>query len=281
LRFPSFLQWLTVASLWLERLGPLLFFAPIRLTRVRTATFLAFFLFHLGIGATLYLGTLPYVFLIPLFALLPPPVWNAVEAVAKRRRKTVKTFLASAASAIEPWLRPAARALPGLLMAFVGLYQLASNFETLEKKSYLPESLRWMVTTFRLDQDWGMFAPYPYKSHGWYVIEAVDANGKSVSVLDREPAMADGKTPESVPALHRNGHWLSYSILVSTEHTDQLYHYAAYLCRKDPRAAEVRLAFMRTITPPTPDVVKPSRLSLLTHHCKSRVAVPTEDIHAR
>ncbi len=280
LRFPTFLEWLTRASLWWEWLGPLGFFMPIRFTRVRLFTFVAFFAFHLGIAATLYLGTLPYVFIIPLFVLIPPPAWKVIEPIGKRGMNRVRGYFEMARAAWLPWQRQAARALPALLMVFVGGFQLVSNFETLKKRDFLPNSLRWMVATFRLDQDWGMFAPYPYKSHGWYVIEALDFNGQKVSVIDREPAAEDDKARPWVTNLHRNGHWLAYSILVSTEHLDQLEQYAAYLCRKGPRTAEVRMAFMRLTTPPTPDIVKAARVPLVTRRCDNR-APASETPHAR
>src|SRR6476661_6304564 len=61
LAYPALLRALTLATFWLEWLGPAALFVPWGTARLRAALAAVFWMFHLGIAATLNVGLFPYV----------------------------------------------------------------------------------------------------------------------------------------------------------------------------------------------------------------------------
>lgn len=284
LQFPSFLKLLTQGSLWLEWMGPFFFFLPMNFYQTRILVIAFFIFFHLGVAATIYLGSLPYVFLIPLIVLVPSKLWDKLNQNIEHALSYIGKFQSLKVNPkLNIWARSIGKTFAGFVIVALGVYQLMENFETTTKKHWIPANLRWIASTLRIDQDWGMFAPFPYKIHGWFIVEGYGPSGEHIQILDREPASSNENDRPSVPALHRNGHWLSYSILTYTEHREQLEQFGNYLCKKwnkemrQPPLSNVRISFMRMITPPEPDIMTPHKENLLAVNCEQS----EEEFHVR
>lgn len=88
-QFPTLLQILTVGSLGLEVVAPILLFVPVFGGRVRTAAALTIMAFHLGIYLTLDIGVFPLISAFCMVSFFPTWVWDtalpAVRAAAPTR----------------------------------------------------------------------------------------------------------------------------------------------------------------------------------------------------
>jgi len=82
LQFPGLLTGLTHGVFWLEVLGPLLLFCPVRTATIRTAVVLAFVALHAGIGATLRVGYFPWISALAMVVFLPSSFWDRWSARA-------------------------------------------------------------------------------------------------------------------------------------------------------------------------------------------------------
>ena len=137
---------------------------------------------------------------------------------------------------------------------FFGLYQLAENLESLPKHPRLiPDSLRWVATTLRIDQEWGLFAPYPFKIHGWYVIQEEGISGGRIPLPNRLPAASDFARPSDMQSLYPNGHWMAFAVNTYAYHPELFPQWGNYLCEEGKRnglgvPASVNIYFMRLVT---------------------------------
>ena len=76
-----------------------------------------------------------------------------------------------------------------------------------EKNRYLfPDQASQLGWVLGLDQNWGLFAPRPGRSAGWYVMAGTLADGTRVDLYNGE-GPADFSRPELVSATYANGRW--------------------------------------------------------------------------
>jgi hypothetical protein len=140
--------------------------------------------------------------------------------------------------------------------------------------------VRKAVLLTRLDQSWDMFAPYPYKDDGWYIMPGRLEGGRVVDVF-RGGAAVDEAKPRSVSALYRNIRWRKYLMDLRRRRNFALGAYAAYVCRewnrsyKGPDAlASFEVVFMRERARYGKKEGPPRRTSLGRYRCVENGAVP-------
>lgn len=91
----------------------------------------------------------------------------------------------------------------------------------------------------RLDQKWNMFAPYPLRIDGWYVMDGELKDGSKVDVLRRTFGQVNFEKPEVVSYLFKNARWRKFimSLYEKGKKNHRLY-YGKYLCRSWNEEAE-------------------------------------------
>ncbi|NEP42847.1 MAG: hypothetical protein F6K35_27925 [Okeania sp. SIO2H7] len=91
-----------------------------------------------------------------------------------------------------------------LLLGFVLLW----NLNSISPKIFpIPKIVRTTNLILRLDQRWGMFAPYPSREDGWYVIPGKLKNGKKIDLFKNgQPVIWD--KPLLVSSTYPNLRWL-------------------------------------------------------------------------
>ncbi len=125
----------------------------------------------------------------------------------------------------------------------------------------------------RLDQNWGMFAPYPLLDDGWFVARGELADGSEVDVWSGGPFTLD--RPESIANTYPNNRWRKYMELLrrrrESSHRDfrlQL-RFCEYLCQRwnehhptEQRVERIELFFVseRSRPPGVPVTHEPRRL---------------------
>ena len=85
---------------------------------------------------------------------------------------------------------------------------------------------------FRTDQHWNMFAPYPQKNDGWFLMVGLTTSGELVDVLRRSLSQPTAEKPKRfIPDQVKNYRWRKYlSRIKRTRYQHELGRFAAAAC---------------------------------------------------
>jgi hypothetical protein len=166
-----------------------------------------------------------------------------------------------------------------LLAFFFVFYILCWNLTTVTSFT-LPERTVPLGPFLGLDQYWGMFAPFPSKEDGWYVIPGELRDGDTVNLMsitrdDYSMHRVSYDKPQDVLATYKNEHWRKYlENIYNQDHAGQRLYFGQYICREwNARHAGAetletfRIIYMREITLPDYQQSKPERVGLWDHTC--------------
>jgi hypothetical protein len=237
LGFPELLKILTFSVLRLEFFGPILLFVPVFTLQIRTLIVFIFIIFHIGMGLTLGLGIFPLICSAGWLALLPGWFWDKLAALPKLNElyKKMAEKFRQLVLKFPDYLKyqPREFKITKIEHIIVLLFLLTAflwNMNNVNNIKYrFPRSLEWIALTFRIDQRWDMFSPYPLVNDGWYVIPGELKSGAVVDLF-KDGAPVSWEKPEKVRALYHGERWRKY-FEFSRNHDDLLY-YGSYLCRK-------------------------------------------------
>src|SRR5262249_21188432 len=121
---------------------------------------------------------------------------------------------------------------------------------------------------------WQMFAPFPFKDNGWYVLPGKLADGSEVDVLRPDQALTYDK-PYSIALDFPNMRWQVYENRMY-DHTFRQHrgYWARYLCREWHRdAADARrllsfdIVYMLRRTPEPGQEAHTEQVVLWKHQC--------------
>ncbi|MCB0403144.1 MAG: HTTM domain-containing protein [Bdellovibrionales bacterium] len=240
LQFPTLMRWLTFATFWLEALVPLSLFLPWATGRWRVVGVLMLWTMHAMFSLHLRVGTFSVVCMVALVAFVPPEMWdfldrrlplsrvaNVWSRLAGRLRLRHATELPTA-----PWLRR----FDGTVVLAALMFVLFWNVSTLDSKPVrVPASLETVAHTLRLDQKWGMFAPFPIRDDGWYVLPGrLFSHAYTGAVVDiwRNGAPVDYQKPKWATDLYPTFRWRKYMRrLWMLEYKEHRLYFGKYICR--------------------------------------------------
>ena len=179
-----------------------------------------------------------------------------------------------------PQPEPKASALMNLLALFfigyVGLWNL-STIPAARIRILAP----WdqIGPVLRLDQKWNMFAPYPLKEDGWFVIDGELGDGTKVDVLHGRMQPASYARPASMLSTYIDIRWRKFlmNIYPRSKQAYRLY-YGKYLCRswnegalpEGRRLAHFEIVFMKEPSVLPGETSQIVRESLWQHDCFKR-----------
>lgn len=223
----------------------------------------------------------PWLFwLAPVVRLLRPLADRVYHQIGLRRSTLSRWTTAHLAYTEGTW-RPGrpTQALAALLLAYITWWNIA----TLELPRpqgegvlAMPAELLPVKYLLRLDQKWNMFAPYPKKDDGWFVIPGRLLDGSAVDVLKGRAGAPDFAKPESFdPEQFSNYRWRKYlGRLWLAVNSEQRLHYGRWLCRTwnaaaegDRRLAGFNLYFIRERTAGPGEAAQLSSHRLWRHSC--------------
>jgi hypothetical protein len=197
-----FLKLATWATMLLEALGPVIAFIPVATERLRLGVVAGFVLFHLVlIGWVMDVGPICETSTLLWVPFLPALFWDKLALFWERLPSSPrKVRLIQRYEALVRWrnerivqrlkrgeplpeLRPTkiAKLVAALCLIFILLW----NLKGIDQKRYgrYVENLTWVASLVRLDQHWGMFAPFPFKHDGWLVLHAILEEGSEIDLL--------------------------------------------------------------------------------------------------
>ncbi|MGH8506616.1 MAG: DCC1-like thiol-disulfide oxidoreductase family protein [Stenotrophobium sp.] len=127
----------------------------------------------------------------------------------------------------------------------------------------------------RLDQTWNVFAPYPFKDDGWFVIPAQLADHSELDLLHPGKMLADDERAET--SLSGTRRWQLYlRHLTDPASSGDRREYARYLCRQwnaeksidaPQRLVSFKLVYMLRHTPPPGTPAHVEQIVLSRHDC--------------
>jgi len=225
--FPEVCEWITHATVLLEKWGPVLIFIPFAHSWFRMLVVLLFWGFHLGIQLTMDIGSFPLVMLAAWSALIPGAVWDWRQTLCLRTaRQLVEPGLIKRSRVA--WLRDLGCALA---LVYVVMWNLrTTDFKRWER--WFSRDLNGIGFALRLDQFWTMFAPYPWLDDGWLVMPARLVDGTEVDLLnDGQPPTQE--KPDLCSARYKDSRWQKHLgnlwMKSNTVHRD---HMGRYLARQ-------------------------------------------------
>jgi predicted DCC family thiol-disulfide oxidoreductase YuxK len=160
-----------------------------------------------------------------------------------------RVYFGKVTAVLMPWRDQLGR--PGIalqLVAFVfAVVVLAGNVSRLptDQRAALPgvvvgaadivrNSSVPAVDLFRLDQYWNMFAPYPQKNDGWFLMVGLTTDGELVDVLNwrlTEPSTA--KPQNFIPEQAKNYRWRKYLTRIKRSgYKNELGRFASANCKR-------------------------------------------------
>lgn len=226
-------RWLTIGTVGLEFLGPFLAISPIATNKLRLAAVLVFVGFHLGLSATMNLGTFPFISSAAWLVFLP---FRGDPGPAVRDKGSFRTALVIASvmfitlNLLAPATRPWNEAEAGKFRRFASL-------------------VGW-------EQRWTMFAPRPMTADGWYVMPGF-RGGEWSDVWNGGPVTT--VKPPDVLESFGGINWLEYlHQLRGARNAELRPYFAHYLCRRETLDS-LALVFMSEPTPPPARAFQPIR----------------------
>jgi predicted DCC family thiol-disulfide oxidoreductase YuxK len=134
----------------------------------------------------------------------------------------------------------------------------------------------------RLDQLWNMFAPYPQKNDGWFLMVGLTSDGQLVDVLHWQltPPTAN-KPAHFIPEQAANYRWRKYlTRMKKPRHKAEMGRYASAICRRWnmqyaavsqampwPELEAFNIYYMKERTPPMGQIGTTEVKLLWRHHC--------------
>jgi hypothetical protein len=269
LNWPKLLTFLSRGTYLLELYGPLLLFTPLLTTLIRLPIVALFAALHLGIAFSLKLGLFAWTDLAMLIFFLPPIFWDWLEnhtphsltSHLMQLGRYGRTWLVNSAPSPN-WPRPRARVwlvISQLATGGMFIYVAAWNISSFPNSTWrVPAGITWIAALTRVDQNFGVFAPWPPYEDGWYVIPGVLQQGTNVNVWQEKTPLSWAK-PGHVSSTYYDQYWRKYlMILWLPEFAKARPYYAQYLCYQwntthssQQRLIKLSLYYVLERTPPT------------------------------
>jgi vitamin K-dependent gamma-carboxylase-like protein len=166
-----------------------------------------------------------------------------------------------------------------LLALFFLLYVLCWNLSTVSALT-MPERAAPLGPFLGLDQYWGMFAPGPPRTDGWYVIPGELRGGERVDLMpvtrgDYREHEVSWEKPQSVNSTFENERWRKYlENLYSEQWSSQRLHFGRYICREwnarhtgAEELINLQIVHMKVRTLPDYQRTTPEKEVLWNHDC--------------
>jgi hypothetical protein len=244
LQFPQLLKVLNFSILALEILSPFLLLTT--QNKFRSWAVYLFFSFHIGIALTLNLSLIPYTNMLALVLFLPSSFWKKTKSQVVYQKKN--TCL-------------------GLVLI---TYVFAWNLSTLTRWGNA-QSWQWPGYILRMDQDWGFFAPRPYKSDGWWIFRGHTKTGATINAWNNEDFSE--QRPQNFFSYYGGAHWIAYLIL-SLDPKNSAHHSLLldFLCRKNETLTQVAFEYEEEQTPKPGFAPLKNRYILATKTCNNEIS---------
>lgn len=237
------LQGMTWQVWWLELVGPLLFFVPWGTFWWRTVQATLFITFHFGLFLNMELGHFPWVAMACWLVVLPSWFWDRPLLLATQKlnvrvrlralAKRLEAFVIRHEDRLgEPYRLP--RVQPSLVGSAVVLvlacYAGYGAAYAMQHRGQVNGERFEPLLMLRLHANWGMFAPNPPNTSGWFVSVAKQRNGNEIDVWnDGQPVSFE--EPALPNTTYRRERWRKFGDnILSGGHAAIRGYFLRWLC---------------------------------------------------
>ena len=145
----------------------------------------------------------------------------------------------------------------------------------------VPTPLRETGLLLRLDQKWNLFAPYPDKSDGWFIIPGTLRGGTQLDLMPvtrGDFKIHEGVTeakPRRVSDIFRDKSWRKYMTGIETRRNEDMrLYFGKYICREwnaryqgSEQLTRFQLYLIEERTLPDYRTAEPRKIRLWSHRC--------------
>lgn len=276
-QFYGFTQLLSCMTMVLEFGGPLLMLSPFAFLRRRTLIALAFIGFHGGLVLAMELGMFPWLCMVAWTMMFPASFWQKLHIWKFSPIRAIAGSLEALKVQAPPPQLHISKGLQAIAAIYILLITTWNIHEVDALELEKPYALRWVMSVSEMYQRWSMFAPYPRKDDGWYVIEATQFNGKVFDPFQDDHVL-HYKKPKNVSATFKNSMWRKYLTNIWLKnYYDYRVYFGRYLCRtwnmqqenKDTKINTIYIHYMLEMTPPPGIAIEtePQKELIWRHYC--------------
>ena len=173
------------------------------------------------------------------------------------------------------WVRKGIAVFLVVTLAYVFMWNLrTTDFKRWRK--HFPRRLNVYANVLGIEQYWNLFAPYPIKDDGWYVVPGVFRNGQTRDLYwDRSPV--DWLKPPLGTPFYANQRWSKYMMNIwKKKFKSQRLKYGRWLCRSinedlpySERLERLQIYFMRERTLDVGEE-RPKPVRIWRHYCTKK-----------
>lgn len=270
------LKWMTHTTLLMELVLPWFVISPISFFRKRNAIVAVFIFFHLGLALTMELGMFPWLCMSLWVIFLNENFWNHVPRWSFNPLFKVAELLKSFGIRSPYPEQKYGIVLQSIAFVFVCLVLAWNIYEVDDLHLKKPTALRKIMSLSVMYQRWSMFAPYPLKDDGWYLIEATQFNGEKIDPFQEDHKIVRDK-PKNVARTFKNTMWRKYlTHLWLKDYYKYRVYFGRYLCRtwnvkqqtEDTKINTIYIHYMLERTaPPGEASFEITKELLWSHYC--------------
>lgn len=225
-QYPGLLKILTYLVYYIELIPPLLFVLPFLSPKIRLIGVVSIAALHLGIASTLYVGLFYSIGLTTLIGMLPSTVMDWFE---KKFYKNRTEYIEISEPANQLTQKSISKFLKNALVSLIIIYCLMANLGSVRKFPFvLDEPLITFGHALRLEQNWGMFAPYILKDDGFYIYAGHTVKDYKYIDIARGGKPVSYEKPKSIVSEFESDRWrkLAENYTFNTNN-----HIRPYLCK--------------------------------------------------
>ncbi len=217
----SWLKFMTFATIYLERWGPVLVFVPFLTGPIRSGVAFTFMGFHLMLAIFFEIGVFPYLCMLAWILYMPAWFWDKVGIWGEGVRKYADLLKGKVTGVVDFFFvgeRRSMRMMPAGWETAIGalalLAMLSSNllYGGLMGEAYYEvfyKHIEPVVNTLNMKQRWDMFSPQPPKNDGWFVVAAYNKDGTVEDVFHPGEDIVWDR-PAIISATYSNQRWRKY-----------------------------------------------------------------------
>jgi hypothetical protein len=269
-QFHDVLRGMTIGTMILEGVFPLLIFVP--WAPLRIFALASLILFHASFIVVMKLFMFASIMILAWFSLMPGLFWDRLRVPLemppawRSRLERLSDWLPEGSLSDPLTRRPNAfTTVAAICLAYICCWNVRTVWPAFAR--VFPTALNPIGYTLRIDQYWIMFAPSPVREDGWFVVPGKVVGGRMVDVF-RGGAPLRWERPKLVADSYINRRWRRFLWNVTrADAPGYRKYFAAYLCREWDRKHEELLEsfdiiLMREIAQPDYSVTTPDKLVL-------------------
>ncbi len=284
-KYKNLMWFLTISTYIFEAIVAFLILFPIKNWLFRTTAIILLFFMHIGFFSSMHLGIFPFISIASTIALIPTEVWNISQQKLQNLRSIIYKKIITNRINLKIFLKiiyPEGRTyirdhfyiflVMSIICSFSLIIVFSWNLSTIDSGYALPKPAQKLATLLRLDQKWDMFAPFPSRQDGWYVVEAVKDNQQRQFIFNYDiNQYTTFSKPDNISATYINSRWRKYlSNLTTNSFTYYRNGYAQYLCERfnlNKDINYIEIYFMEIMSLPDYKEAPATKHLLFTYNC--------------